>query len=483
MSYQAVNAKLQIIDPRILLLHADERQQDVIRTELKQQSRSGRQDIEQALYCADCVADLRLSTIEEFAPYREDSKLRVAFRNSFEKTPHFFHIHQNSQRKLYCSTYRAENELIGVWQSTIAISLQQRGFETDAIVGSKRVLGTHPQTHRKVIYVLKTEYQNRDTLIQECDRYRLQGFNQVYLHFGYLEKAMFSPEPPGEETFWLHEARQWLLRNSWVQISCVSGGLKNGLNIDQISPTMVPNQKIRNPERRCNFFEQLQEANRRYWQRIHTSRIYFKLLIQVQHPVFIWVVCIYCRTILDPGIIESAFHQERNRIAVQARDRKLEQERQQREAQNRIAVKLQAAELEQQKQEREAKQFAAERAIRQKIELLRNTHLSRLFITQHSNHFLSVKEIEITQLNGEVAIQWLIDQRGQRHSTSTVYWVETEKLPKDYALVQVNEDLAIVIEKRWHLYRDVYVQMLTLDSGVCKIGRMTRVLVKDVRPL
>jgi hypothetical protein len=91
MSYQAVNAKLQIIDPRILLLHADERQQDVIRTELKQQSRSGRQDIEQALYCADCVADLHLTTIEEFAPYRENSKLRVAFRNAFEKTPHFFH--------------------------------------------------------------------------------------------------------------------------------------------------------------------------------------------------------------------------------------------------------------------------------------------------------------------------------------------------------------------------------------------------------
>ncbi|MGG6267050.1 hypothetical protein ACQ4M3_12855 [Leptolyngbya sp. AN03gr2] len=483
MSYQAVNSKLQIIDPRILLLQATELQQDAIRTELKHKSQNGRQDVEQALYCADCVTDLRLKTIEEFAQYLEDSTLRVAYRNSFEKTPHFFHIHQSSQKKLYCSTYRAENELIGVWQSTIAISLQQRGFETDAIVGSNRVSGTHPQTHRKVIYLLKTKYQNRDTLIQECDLYRKQGFDQVYLNFGHPKKDRFNANPPGGENFWVHQARHWLLKNSWVQIACISGGLKDALRIDSISPTMIPDQKIKDPERRCDFFQRLQEANRRYWQQIYAGRIYFGLLIQIQHPIFTWVICLCCRKILDPTNIQSAYYQERNRIAAKLRTKKLEQKRQQQEEQNRVAAELRKAELEQERQRRETQRLAAEAAIKQKIEWLRHSYLSRLFMTQRSNHFLSVKEVEIVQLNGEIKIQSLIDQHGQRHPVSTVYWVETEKLPRDYVLVRVNESLAIAIEKRWHLYRDVYVQMLTLDSGVCMIGRMTRVSVKDVHAL
>jgi len=292
---------------------------------------------------------------------------------------------------------------------------------------------------------------------------------------------------------------------------------------------MIPDQRIRDPEyrdleERCKFLERLQEANRRYWHEIYANRIYFALLLRIQHPIFTWVVCLCCRTILGPAVIQTAYYQDQNRIAAEARARKLEQQRQQREEQNRIAAELQEAELEQEKQRREAQRIAAEArdaelrqqrqrieeqnriaaearaaeleqqrqqrelqrqaaeaAIKQKIESLRNIHLSRLFLTQRSNHFLSVKEVEITQLNGEVKVQTLIDQRGQRHPISTVYLVEAERLPKEYVLVRVNDSLAIAIEKRWHLYRDMYVQMLILDSGTCKIGRMTRVSVKDVR--
>ncbi|MBW4443492.1 MAG: hypothetical protein KME10_20110 [Plectolyngbya sp. WJT66-NPBG17] len=472
MTFQAVKADLQIIDPRAMMMGKNDEQRIPIRDQLKQQSKEAKSNPDRWLYCADCVANLRLESVHDFTTHLQNESLRVSYRNTFPTTPHFFHLSSSTQSNSQCSGYQFLNELVGFWQGVIVARLEKAGFQCDAMLGSGCVKGLHRATKEKVIYVLKVVYQNRDELVDECKDYKQQGFQRVFLHFGKPDKTTMSfiESFGGDYDFWFHEGRAWLASNHWITVDCILGDLNRGLTLHPVYASMIPDTPLSYGKDDCDFLERLRGHSKR---QINDARRHFYLLLMINHPIFNWISCKVCSRDYCHTLFLAAYRSEHEKLERKEREEAQKKERDEYE-------KIQ----ERENKQREAERIEKQRRLNTEIERLRSHCVGELFFHKRSHDFSKIVDVEIKIISGEPSVTHLLDRSKRKYKLDEAFLVEESHLPRcQYFLVQASGYFAITTEKFWFNSTSTWIQVLTLSDKVCTIGKPEQVLTSNVKPL